>query len=117
MTCIELAGRRYPIRMSLMAAKRLTEQYGSLDAISNIAERPLNEQVDMINSILKVMMDAGRAYCRISGEDCPPELECEPAELIDTTAAETVKTIVAAMSGDTARTVETAPDPKNAGAT
>lgn len=115
---IELAGKKHPLRLSLGAAEKLSEEFGSLDAMEGALlgkDIPQAESIRIIDRVLTILMEAGRIYASASGEELPPKLTCRPVDLIDAGDPAALQSILAAMTNDTDRTVETVA--KNAEAT
>ena len=100
---VQLGGEKHPVCFSLSAIEAIEDEFGSLDTMR---EDLAKGSVKAINSVLEIMIDAGRAYCIGMGMDCPPKLKCRPADLIDVTDTNVVEEIFAVMSGDAERTVE-----------
>lgn len=100
---VQLGGEKHPVCFSLSAIEAIEEEFGSLDTMRDELSKG---SIRAINTVLEIMIKAGRAYCVGMGIDCPPKLKCRPADLIDITDEEVVKDIFAAMSGDSERTVE-----------
>lgn len=112
---IELLGRNYPLCLSLSAAEELVNAFGSLDAMADLLDgQDISKMTKAVDTILSVLMKAGRIYAQALGEEVPPELPCRPADLIDVREQHAVQSIFNAMRSDTERTVEA--DIKNAGA-
>ena len=112
MQYIDLAGQKYPLRMSLRAMKQITERFGGMDkvgeAISDSAN--MSAAIDVLNDLLKILMQAGRNYAVLTGEEVPPDLPCDPADILGPTdMAVILAKITATMTNDTAREVETVP--------
>lgn len=100
---VQLGGEKHPVCFSLSAIEAIEDEFGSLDAMR---ENLASGSIKAINSVLEIMLDAGRAYCIGMGMDCPPKLKCRPADLIDITDTDIVSDLFAVISGDTERTVE-----------
>lgn len=107
---IELLGKRYPMCFSLTAATEMDEAFGGLEALSGrLREGSLAQRAADINRALEILLKAGRVYASASGMELPEPLPCAPADLIDVTDGAAVRAIFSAVSGDTAREVETVP--------
>lgn len=100
---VQLGGEKHPVCFSLSAIEAIEDEFGSLDEMRDGLAKG---SVKAINSVLEIMLDAGRAYCNGMGMDCPPRLKCRPADLIDVSDTDVVKDIFAVMSGDSERSVE-----------
>ena len=113
---ITLAGAEYPLRFSLRVVKACTERYGSLDGIFQ-AIQGKGSEVDVVDEclwLLAVMLDAGWRYDRASGQNPPEPPDADALlDVLDLMEAQTA--LVAAIAGDSVRTVEADP-PKNDGA-
>lgn len=114
---ITLAGHDYPMRFTLGAARRMTERFGDLSKMGEaLSDGGTSEQLDALNFVLKVSINAGMAYNRMMGLEVPPALQCEPEDLLDLqSASDAMMEIQRMMSGDMNREVETVS--KNGGAT
>ena len=107
---IELAGKKHPLCFSLTAANALDKAFGSLESMSDrILSSNVGQQLEAINTVLEILLKAGRIYASASGMEIPDPLPCSPADLIDVTDGEAVRSIFSAISGDTEREVETVP--------
>ena len=100
---VQLGGEKHPACFSLSAIEAIEDEFGSLD---KMREDLASGSIKAINSVLEIMLDAGRAYCTGMGMDLPPKLKCRPADLIDVTDTEVVHDIFAVISGDSERSVE-----------
>lgn len=100
---VQLGGEKHPVCFSLSAIESIEDEFGSLDTMRDGLAKG---SVKAINTVLEIMLEAGRAYCLGMGMDCPPKLRCRPADLIDVTDTDVVKDIFAVISGDSERSVE-----------
>ena len=100
---VQLGGEKHPVCFSLSAIEAIEEEFGSLD---EMREGLSKGSIKAINSVLEIMLDAGRAYCVGMGMEVPTKLKCRPSDLIDVTDSEVVHEIFAAISGDSERAVE-----------
>lgn len=100
---VQLGGEKHPVCFSLSAIEEIEDEFGSLD---QMREDLTNGKIKAINTVLEIMLNAGRAYCVGMGMECPPRLKCRPADLIDVTDSDVVKDIFAVIGGDSERTVE-----------
>ena len=115
-TYIELMGKQYPMCFSLTAATEMDDAFGGLKHLSDRMQAGnLAQTSAAINTALEILLKAGRIYASACGMEIPDPLPCAPADLIDVTDGEAVKSIFSAISGDTVREVETVP--KNGKAT
>ena len=113
---IELLGQRHPLCLSLSAAEALSEAFGSLEKMGELLDsQDVSRMAKAVDTILTILLKAGRIYAGALGEELPPELPCRPADLIDVRDQAAVQAILSAMKADTERTVEV--EGKNAEAT
>lgn len=104
---IELLGAKHPLCYSLSAMEELCDVFGSLDAMfEEITNDNIGKQVKALNTMLGVLMKAGRIYAEAIGEELPPKLKCKPSDLIDMRDPEAVKAILGVISDDSKREVE-----------
>ncbi len=112
---VTLAGREYPLRFSLRVVKACAEKYGSLDGMFEAIQGQGAglEAVDACLWLMEAMLDAGYRYDRANGLEpqAPPDGEAL-LDLLD--LGEMQGTLLGAIAGDSARTVEADP-PKNGG--
>lgn len=105
---IELLGKKYPMCFSLTAATEIEDAFGSWkNLMEQIESGGLVQQARVISQILEIMLKAGRIYASASGMEVPETLPCAPADLIDVTDGEVIRSIFSTMTGDTEREVET----------
>ena len=113
---IELLGQRHPLCLSLSGAEALSEAFGSLEKMGELLDsQDVSRMAKAVDTILTILLKAGRIYADALGEKLPPELPCRPSDLIDVRDRGAVEAIFAAMRADAGRDVEAAP--KNAAAT
>jgi len=104
---IELLGKKYPLCFSLAATEKLNDAFGSMDKMTEaVTSKNVGEMAKAIDTILAVLMEAGRTYCRVTGQECPEPLDCRPADLIDLTDPTAVNAIYSAMAVGKEREVE-----------
>lgn len=115
-TYLELLGQKHPMCFSVTASAELDRAFGGLENMAGrFLDGGLAQQVEAINTALKVLLKAGRVYASAAGLDVPPPLPCEPGDLMDVTDGNAVNTIFSAISGSAEREVEI--ESKNGGAT
>lgn len=113
---LELLGQKHPLCFSYAAAAELEEAFGSLEAMGDqVDSDKLSVSVPAINTLLEVLMKAGRIYAGAMGEELPPKLPCKPVELIQANQRREVIVAFRTITGHSTREVETAG--KNAEAT
>ena len=100
---VQLGGEKHPVCFSLSAIEAIEESFGSLDGMRDALTAG---NVKAINTVLEIMINAGREYCDGMGLECPPKLKCRPAALIDFSDGDIVKEIFSVFSNDSERTVE-----------
>ena len=107
---ITLLGQKHPLCYSLSAYEQIGEVFGGTDAAQ---ERIFAGDIKAICSLLRILMAAGRRYCAAVGEELPPEIKCDVADVIDVSDPESVISIFAAISAGEQREVDTV-ETKNA---
>lgn len=114
---LEVAGQRHPIRLTLRAVQQLSARFGGIDNMGRILmdTSDMDAQLDALNDVLIILLKAGRCFASLAGEQLPPELPCDPIDVIDTDVASALSVVLSAMRGDSEREVETVP--KNGEAT
>lgn len=119
MKTIRLCGKEYPLRFSLRVVKACEERYGSLEHMFDAVQGKTGEGnlsiVDDCLWLLTGMLDAGARYAELNGMACdePPDQET----LLDALdIPDMQRSIFAAISGDSARSVETDPGKNGEGA-
>lgn len=113
---IELLGEKHPLCFSLSATEEMCKEFGSIEAMTVAMDSDnMGEKLSAIDTILTILMKAGRRYCTAIGEDMPQPLKCRPADIISIDDAKIISGIKQAMLDDTDRTVEV--QEKNAEAT
>lgn len=109
-TTIELAGHEHPLCFSLSATEALIEEYGSLEAMSEALDgADTAAQIRAVDTVLSILLDAGRRYYETMGYELPPALTGRPGDVIDVTDPSAIATIFKAIRTDTERKVEAAP--------
>lgn len=109
-TTIELAGHEHPLCFSLSATEALIEEYGSLDQmVETLDGSDTVAQIRAVDTVLSILLDAGRRYYETMGFDLPPALNGRPGDVIDITDPSAVQAIFATMKKDAERKVEAAP--------
>lgn len=115
-TYIELLGEKHPLCFSLSAAEALDEEFGGLENLDKeISSKDVGRIAKATNSMLEILLKAGRIYVAACGEELPKELPCRPADVIDVREKHILADVLAAIKGDTKREVEA--DSKNTEAT
>lgn len=110
MSYIELAGKKHPLRLSLGASEKISDEFGSLDSMQkSLLNKDISQgdSIRIIDRVLTILMEAGRIYASACGDELPPELTCRPVDLIDASDPVAIQAIISAMKDDTDRTVET----------
>ena len=100
---VQLGREKRPVCFSLSAIEDIQDTFGSL---GKMREELTAGNVKAINSVLEIMLKAGRIYAEANGEDCPPPLKCRPGDLIGTDDIDIVSEIFAAIGDGTERKVE-----------
>lgn len=113
---IELLNKRYPLCFSLAASEKISDEFGGFEEMQQqLSGKDTGKLAKAIDKVLMILMDAGQTYCKMAGIECPPPLECRPADLIDISDPESIRAIFSAISTSNEREVEVAS--KNAEAT
>lgn len=107
---IELAGRKYPMCLSLTAAAALEDTFGGLTKMGEVlTQGSIRDKTAAVNDVLRILMAAGRTYVHAEGGEVPEPLPCNPSDVLDITSGAAVKAIFSTISGDTKREVEAEP--------
>jgi len=106
---IELLGRKYPLCFSLAASQKISDEFGGMDKMQEaLGSGDIGKMAHAVDVVLSTLMDAGQIYCRMANMECPEPLSCRPADVIDLSDPEAIKTIFAAMAVGSERDVEVA---------
>lgn len=111
-TYIELAGEKHPLCFSLSAVEELSDKFGDLDKMAAAITDGKNsvKKLKAVDTVLRVLLDAGRRYCAAAGIEMPEKpLGCRPADVIDITDPSAVEAIFTTLKNDTERTLEAKP--------
>ena len=116
---IKLAGEKHPLCFSLSATEEICEKFGDLSGMGEALDSK-NEatRLNAVDSVLSILMKAGRRYCEVIGEELPPPLPCRPADVLGVFAKDAIEAIHETIGNGKARTVEAKPkkdDPAPAG--
>ena len=112
---IELLGEEHPLCFSMTAAQNLTEQFGSLNAMSDqLVSDDVKVRFDAINDVLAELLRAGRVYAKARGDTLPGEITCKAADILAPGMNEIIELIFSVMTGDNKREVEMESTRKNA---
>lgn len=107
---IELCGEKHPLCFSLSATEEICQQFGDLSNMGKaLAETDVAKHLHAVDSVLSILMRAGRRYCEVIGEELPPPLPCRPADVIGLGDKSAIEAIYATINDDNARTVEAKP--------
>lgn len=107
---IELAGRKYPMCLSLSAAAALEDAFGDLTKMGEaLTQGSIRDKTTAVNDVLRILMAAGRTYVHAEGGEVPEPLNCAPSDVLDVTSGAAVNAIFSTISGDTKREVEAEP--------
>lgn len=115
-TYIELLGKQHPLCFSLAASEKLDEAFGDLDRMqAELFSGNVKRVVKAADTILQVLLNAGRIYMSACGEPLPDPLPCRPADVIDVADQSAINAIWASIRDDSKQEVAT--ETKNAEAT
>lgn len=104
---VEFLGRKYPMCLSLAATEKLTEAFGGLEQMQKaLTIDNIGGAAKAIDTVLGILMDAGRIYATAMGEEVPPELPCRPSDLIDVREGSATRAIFDVIRADSSREVE-----------
>lgn len=107
---IELAGRKYPMCLSLSAAAALEDTFGDLTKMGEaLTHGSIRDKTAAVNDVLRILIAAGRTYVLAEGGEVPELLNCAPSDVLDVTSGAAVKAIFSTITGDTKREVEAEP--------
>ena len=107
---IELAGRKYPMCLSLGAAAALEDTFGDLTKMGEaLTQGSIRDKTAAVNDVLRILIAAGRTYVLAEGGEVPELLNCAPSDVLDVTSGAAVKAIFSTITGDTKREVEAEP--------
>lgn len=105
---IELVGKRFPLVFSMSATEDICDAFGSTEAMFEaIGAADVKRRLQAFNTVLEILMRAGRKYCQLMGEEVPDELPCRPADVIDMSDPDAMTTLFSVFSNDAETTVET----------
>lgn len=69
---IEIAGKQYPLRFGIGAAKAMSEKFGSMEKmLESLTGRPENEIMDILIWMIEALIRQGCAYKNIFESDLP----------------------------------------------
>lgn len=104
---IELLGERHPLCLSLSASEELSEAFDGMENMGKALEsKDLAVVARAVNTVLTILMRAGRIYVKAVGGELPPELPCRPADVLDMRDGSAIKAIFSAIQSDSSREVE-----------
>lgn len=105
---IELAGKKYPMCFSMSATEDICDAFGSTEAMFEaVGAADVKRRLQAFDTVLGILMRAGRKYCQLMGEEVPDELPCRPADVIDMSDPDAMTTLFSTISGDAETKVET----------
>ena len=95
-----VAGRPYPLCLTLRATKEITKRFGGLENLADaLSGAELAEQLDAMTWLLSLLMAEASAMLCVMGEEAPPPLTAEMLETV-LTPGDLIE-----MQGDLLRTV------------
>lgn len=100
---IELRGEKHPLCYNLYAIERICDEFGDIDTM--IESMNGKDNVRSIGKMLKILMEAGREYCREMGMEMPKPI-ANPSALIDIRDPETIRAIFSTINDHSERSVE-----------
>jgi len=106
LTYITLRGEQHPLCYNLYAIEELCDEFGGLDKMADAMNSDSQaEQIRAIGTVLRILMDGGREYCREMGIELPKPIK-NPTALIDASSPETITAIFSAIQTDKKQEVE-----------
>lgn len=116
---IRLMDREYPLCFSYRAAQAVEEAFGSLEAMAEQVEHEkLSVSVPATDTMLGILMEAGRVYTEANGGEVPPPIKCRPSDLLPANNIRELRKAFACIVNDSEREVEVEEEPgKNGEAT
>lgn len=115
---LPLAGKKYPMILSMRAISRIEEEFESLEKMSESMsydeERGVSAAVASMRKAFDILLDSGRSYCGCLGLEIPEKLPCDVADFLGIDDAQ--RLIGEVIQAGTEREVEAAPG-KNGEAT
>lgn len=107
---IIILGKEYPLCFNAKAEEQIKDLFSTEDDEIDTSKIGIKD----VDSLLKILMDSGRLYYKITERECPAPLPCDPSDVMDTNElGEALRVIIDTMTGDREREVETV-DEKNA---
>ena len=105
---IELLGENHPLCFSLAAMEEICDAFGSVDGMTAaISSENFGVKLKAVDTVMDILMRAGRKYCEVAGLDMPERpLPCRAADVIDVSDPSAITAIFGAIKTDTERTVE-----------
>lgn len=116
-TEIEIAGTKYPLNFSLVAAKEVAKRYGGIESVTDIFDgKSTDEMMDEATWLLALLIDQGVEYKKIiDGEEVRKLTQDDLGVVMGVFEFKGLKdTLIGAMMAGMEREVEVEPDPKNA---
>lgn len=115
---IELAGEKHPLCFSLSAIEDVCEEFGSVESMRDaLTSADVGANLHAIDSVLTILLKAGRNYARAMGQNLPPELPCRPADVIDPSDTGVIQAIFDTITDGSKHDVDVKVKEKNAEAT
>ena len=103
----EALGVKYPLCFSMAASGKLSDAFGGLDKMQEkLGSGDVAAMAKAIDTILNILMEAGRVYCKMAKIECPEPLGCNPSDIIDVSDPAALNAILAAMAAGNEREVE-----------
>lgn len=109
-------GEQHPLVFSLSASEKLDEAFGSLDGMEQaLSSGRIRDVAKAADTVLTILLEAGRIYAAAAGLPLPKPLPCRPADLLDMRDPNALAVVFSAIETDSSREVEV--EAKNAEAT
>lgn len=114
---VKLLGEKHPLCFSLSATEEIVERFGGTGQMTDaLTSADTAQKLRAVDTVLEILMRAGRAYCAAVGEALPKPLPCRPADVIGIDEAnEVVSRIFDTITADASRQIEADPPKESAG--
>ena len=103
-------GELHPLCFSLSATEEIIDAFGSLESMQDaVISGDTMRKIKAIDTVLSILLRAGRRYCKEMGVEMPPEIRCRPGDLIDVTDPKAITAIFETIRADSEREIEATP--------
>ena len=103
-------GELHPLCFNLSATEEIIDAFGTMEAMQDaVVGDDVLRKIKAIDTVLSILLRAGRRYCNEMGIEMPPEIRCRPGDLLDVTDPKAITAIFEALSAGSEREIEAAP--------